>query len=240
MRDHRVFFENRQTTFRLKPGQRLTFDRQAGVEPYCGILNGYAVCPIGAFSYSWSPLIPGMRIGRYTSIAGGLSVPKPRHPIEKLSTSAFMYDSDFSIIKSYIDDTGDRFDGLEPNPQKPLPVIGNDVWIGMGASIMPGVSIGDGAVVAANSVVTKDVPPYAIIGGNPGRLIKFRFDADLIEDLLDTRWWDYRFTDFRGAKLSDPRAVVDMIRHGGKGGNRSIEPYQPPVVKLTDIPTDNS
>ena len=70
-------------------------------------------------------------------------------------------------------------------------VIGNDVWIGMDVRIMPGVTIGDGAVVGTNSLVTKDVPPYAIVGGNPARILKYRFSQDIIDKLLKIKWWDW-------------------------------------------------
>ena len=73
---------------------------------------------------------------------------------------------------------------------KGAPVIGNDVWIGRGTTIMSGITIGDGAVVCASSVVTKDIPAYSIVGGNPARHIRWRFDADTIEKLKATKWWD--------------------------------------------------
>ena len=70
-------------------------------------------------------------------------------------------------------------------------VIGNDVWIGNSATIMQGVTIGDGAIIGTNSLVTKDVEPYTIVGGNPAREIRKRFDADTIDFLLKLRWWDW-------------------------------------------------
>lgn len=70
-------------------------------------------------------------------------------------------------------------------------VVGNDVWIGMDAIVMPGVTIGDGAVISARSVVVKDVEPYAIVGGNPGKQLKKRFDDDVIQSLQAIRWWDW-------------------------------------------------
>lgn len=79
---------------------------------------------------------------------------------------------------------------LDQLPRKGDIVIGNDVWIGRESVILPGVKIGDGAVVAAYSVVTGDVPPYGVVGGNPARLIKLRFDQDLIHRLLELKWWD--------------------------------------------------
>lgn len=76
-------------------------------------------------------------------------------------------------------------------PNKGDTVIGNDVWIGYGATIMPGVTIGDGAIIATKSVVTKDVEPYAIVGGNPAKEIRKRFSDDKIKELLDIKWWDW-------------------------------------------------
>ncbi len=70
-------------------------------------------------------------------------------------------------------------------------IIGNDVWIGMDAFILSGVKIGDGAVVGAKSVVAKDVPPYAIVGGNPAKIIRYRFDPETIDRLLSIAWWDW-------------------------------------------------
>ena len=76
-------------------------------------------------------------------------------------------------------------------PFKGDTVVGNDVWIGRNVTVMPGVHIGDGAIVAANSVVTKDIPAYHIAGGNPVRITKKRFDDDLIDYLLKLKWWDW-------------------------------------------------
>ncbi|MEY3330040.1 MAG: hypothetical protein RLZZ115_2923 [Cyanobacteriota bacterium] len=70
-------------------------------------------------------------------------------------------------------------------------MIGNDVWIGYGATIMPGINIGDGAIIGAQSVVTRDVPSYRIVGGNPAQEIRKRFENSMIEDLLNIRWWDW-------------------------------------------------
>jgi virginiamycin A acetyltransferase len=76
-------------------------------------------------------------------------------------------------------------------PNRGDTVVGNDVWIGYGATIMPGVTIGDGAIVATGTVVTKDVPPYAIVGGNPAAILRHRFDEPTIARLLRIRWWDW-------------------------------------------------
>ena len=80
---------------------------------------------------------------------------------------------------------------LEDLPLKGDTVVGNDVWIGQNVTVMPGVHIGDGAIIAAISVVTKDIPAYSIAGGNPCRVKPKRFDEDLIAYLLDLKWWDW-------------------------------------------------
>lgn len=80
---------------------------------------------------------------------------------------------------------------LDDLPLKGDTIIGNDVWIGQNVTVMPGIHVGDGAIIAANSVVTKDVPAYHIVGGNPAKIIKKRFDDDLIQYLLKIKWWDW-------------------------------------------------
>lgn len=80
---------------------------------------------------------------------------------------------------------------LEDLPLKGDTVVGNDVWIGQNVTILPGVHIGDGAIIGANSLVSKDVPPYCIVGGNPCREIRPRFDKELTEYLLNLKWWDW-------------------------------------------------
>lgn len=76
-------------------------------------------------------------------------------------------------------------------PNKGDTTVGNDVWLGNSATVMPGITIGDGAVVATSAVVTKDVPPYAIVGGNPATVLRYRFGPDTIARLLALRWWDW-------------------------------------------------
>jgi acetyltransferase-like isoleucine patch superfamily enzyme len=84
-----------------------------------------------------------------------------------------------------------NFDGNGHPSSKGDIIIGNDIWIGDNVTIMSGVKIGDGAVIAANSHVVKDVEPYSITGGNPAKLIKYRFTPEQIEKLLEIKWWDW-------------------------------------------------
>jgi len=77
-----------------------------------------------------------------------------------------------------------------------MPIIGNDVWIGNQVTIMPGVKIGDGAVIGAGAVVAKDVPPYAVVVGNPGIVKRLRFSERIVERMLAVRWWRYKIHRF--------------------------------------------
>jgi acetyltransferase-like isoleucine patch superfamily enzyme len=77
-----------------------------------------------------------------------------------------------------------------PTPQGDT-IVGSDVWVGRGSLVMSGVTLGDGCIVAGGAVVTKDVPPYAIVGGNPAKVIRYRFSEEHIEELLQIRWWDW-------------------------------------------------
>lgn len=110
---------------------------------------------------------PHIIIGRYCSIGKNFQCVSTHHDYKAISTHP-LFCSQFS-----------RGDIL----------IGNDVWIGMNVTIMDNVKIGDGAVVAASAIVTKDVPPYAIVGGNPAKIIKYRFDSATIERLIKSQWW---------------------------------------------------
>jgi acetyltransferase-like isoleucine patch superfamily enzyme len=122
--------------------------------------------------------LPKLIIGKYCSIARNCSFIFSHHLINRITTrpSKFMLFSHNQGNKSGFS-RGDI-------------IIGNDVWIGANCTIMYNITIGDGAVIAAGAVVTKSVPPYAIVGGNPAKLIKYRFSEDIIKDLLDLHIWD--------------------------------------------------
>lgn len=120
------------------------------------------------------------KIGAYCSLAPNVAIGDGEHPITWMSTHPFQYGrSSFNGWDEAKDFTGALRVPL--SIAKRMPVIGNDVWIGTNVVVLRGVNIGNGAVVAAGAVVTKDVPPYAIVGGVPARIIKYRFDAEIIE-----------------------------------------------------------
>ena len=125
-------------------------------------------------------------IGKFCSIGPNVLCGLGSHPIDYLTTYPGMYSNNssgaFSFSKNHI--------VKEWNKEV---VIGNDVWIGANSLILGGIEIGNGAIVAAGSVVTKNVPPYAIVGGVPAKVIKFRFHENSIKVLLQSEWWNFDF-----------------------------------------------
>ncbi len=109
------------------------------------------------------------------------------------------------------EDWSGAMDGKE-YPTKGNTVIGNDVWIGYGATIMPGVTIGDGAIIATKAVVTKDVAPYSIVGGNPASEVRKRFTKVEIEELLEIRWWDWPIEKITAHVQSLTGRVIDSAK----------------------------
>lgn len=151
------------------------------------------------------------RIGKFTSIAAMTRINPGNHPMERVSQSHFTYRA-----SAYFDDAQDEPDFFEWRRSQPV-TIGNDVWIGHGAIVLPGRTIGDGAVVAAGAVVTKDVAPYTIVAGVPGKPVRERFAPAIAARLMALGWWDWEHARLRAA-LDDFRTLaVDAFleRHGG-------------------------
>ena len=124
-------------------------------------------------------------IGKFCSIACGAKFlfTSGNHSTKSLSTYTFpVFFDEWGLDAKNICDAWDNKGDI---------VIGNDVWIGFEAVIMPGVKIGDGAIIATRAVVTKDVPPYTIVGGVPAKTIRRRFDDEMIKKLEAMRWWDW-------------------------------------------------
>ena len=138
---------------------------------------------VGDYTYiGGSNKIQNATIGKFCSIGSEVLIGLGIHPTNLKSTyPGFYTNSEYYRVNKEYEFNGDEYKQVN---------IGNDVWIGTRATILDGVNIGDGAIIATGAVVTKDVPPYAIVGGVPATVIKYRFTEERIKELLNELWWD--------------------------------------------------
>jgi acetyltransferase-like isoleucine patch superfamily enzyme len=150
------------------------------------------IIPRGKHTYGPEPKLMGVpdiavgsKIGKFCSIADNLQfIIRGAHMINWITTYPFQALWNIDVPLNDLP------------PHSPI-IIGNDVWIAENVKIKQGVTIGDGAVLATECFVTKDVPPYAVVGGNPARIIKYRFTEEQIKDLLEIKWWDWEDEEIR-------------------------------------------
>lgn len=153
-------------------------DEYVWIGEQCKINN----CHLGKHTYLNSKVnIRNAEIGSFCSIGSNVSINIGKHPTNLISSHPAFYSNNkcFQTFsdKMYFDEYGKV-------------TIGNDVWIGSNVTIMGDIRIGNGAIVAYGAIVTKDVPPYAIVGGIPARVLKYRFDENTIKELLEIKWWE--------------------------------------------------
>jgi len=172
---------------------------------------------LGAFSYQVSGYCFAGRIDRYTSIGENVQIGRQNHAMDLVSTSP-VFSNPRPIFM-----LGDRFAGSaefartsfqhsKSPTQAQVTRIGPDVWIGHGAFICPGVRIGPGAIVAAHAVVSKDVPPFAVVAGNPAEIKRFRFDSDAERAaLIDSKWWMYAPWQLKAFDIRSPLAFAEGV-----------------------------
>jgi len=181
---------------------------------------------IGAYTYILNNVSTKnvTSIGRYCTIAENVVLWNSNHEIEAISAHPMFFSPNLSYLKGFYD----SFDVTEytewykdvyvkrisgKRQKKNTLIIGNDVWIGNGAKILRGVTVGDGAIIGAGAIVTKDVPSYAIVAGNPARIIRYRFSEDIVERLLQIKWWNYGPEILMGLDIMEPsHEVLDQLQ----------------------------
>ena len=237
LREKRIFNHNRKYIENIKLGGVIQFLDNIKVEPYTGFYPFVKIIQAGAFSYShsmhWHPL--DLKMGRYNSIAQNVRHRGYNHPSSLISTSPFVYDHGESVINAFIQDYDPpfnlRFQAIQALPAK----IDNDVWIGDGVLIYPGINISTGTIIATQSVLTKSTGPYEIWGGNPAKLIKKRFEKEIIDLLLATEWWEYKFTDFKNLPINKPDKFCEIFLKV----RNNLEKFSPKLINISEMPGES-
>lgn len=187
---------------------RFSSIRNSVIDPTSTVESGCNIVSVKMDRYSFCGYdceIINATIGAFCSIANDVRIGGAMHPIEWVSTSPVFYKGRDSVRK--------KFSEFE-RPLDKRTTIGNDVWLGGGSFVKQGVTIGDGAIVGMGAVVTKDVPPYAIVGGNPAKLIRMRFDDATIQKILESEWWKLpnEIIQENVQYIRDPKIFLEKIK----------------------------
>jgi acetyltransferase-like isoleucine patch superfamily enzyme len=196
-------------SIRLNPGARIIESRLLG-PVFLNRLSqiGPDVVVGKYFGMNENCFVARTTVGAYCAIGARTAINPFNHPVDWLSIHEFQYHPrSFDWVPEYND-----FVRLKRTPDMFQHVtIGNDVWTGHNVNILPGVSVGDGVVIGAGSVVTKDVPPFSIVAGAPATMRRMRFSDRVIERLLRLRWWDLELSELSGLPFRDVERCLDQI-----------------------------
>lgn len=146
-------------------------------------------------------------IGKFCSISVNVHIAPAHHPTKWLSSSPVFYNS--RVKDLHHEELGRKIHKFNASQKV---IIGNDVWIGVNAMILQGVTIGDGAIIDANAIVTKDIPPYAIAGGVPAKVLNYRFDESTIEELLKYKWWNKPENILKKLPVDDVQESIKILK----------------------------
>ena len=220
----------------LQTGRLAAGSRIEGPTSIIASVSAGAFVDIGAFCNLSGGTINNVRFGRYCSIAAGVVIGMHEHPTDWLTTSRTAYFPQVNGWRELV--APDRADeirrGLRPFKDScPTTEIGHDVWIGQGAFIKSGVTIGTGSIIGARAIVLRDVTPYSIVVGTPGRVVRLRFPEATVERLLALQWWRHSIFDLFSAPLDDIDAALDRVEEMVGAGQ--LAPYEGPVVTAQDL-----
>lgn len=157
----------------------------------------------------WITIESNVKIGKFCSVAPGVFIGAGNHDYNFVTTHPILFDSYYDDVTN-LNSEKRKANGLKDKDC--ATVIGNDVWIGQNAILKRGIRVGNGAVIAGGSVVVKDVPPFAIVGGNPAKIIKFRMSKERIEKVLENgekMWWNKSITEI----VSEIENMYDIERY---------------------------
>ena len=181
--------------------------REAQIGRRCEILSHTRIeyASLGDYSYLGENCeVADAVIGKFTAIANSVRIGAPNHPMGRPSQHRFTY------VPEYYEASASRDRDFFADRRGDRVIVGNDVWVGHAAILLPGVNVGDGAVIAAGAVVSRDVAPYTIVGGVPARPIRKRFDDSVAASLHRIAWWDWpdeiifeRLADFRSEAIEE-------------------------------------
>lgn len=170
----------------------------------------YSTVNIGKYSYVnvGSVIYHGVFIGSYCSIARNCEIGVAKHPVDWLSSHPFQFDkgkyknnSKYNLVNKY--------DWLSHDKT----IIGSDVWIGAKAIIQCGVKIGNGVIIGGGAVVTKDIPDYAIVGGVPAKIIRYRFSEEIRNKLIELKWWELDLDFLTNMNFTDINDCIIKIQN---------------------------
>lgn len=224
-----------------RPGGAVTLPRHSVFEAPCSLkwAQVEGSLELGAFSYQVSGFVCAARIGRYCSFGEQVQIGRQDHPTGWVSTSPYFYLGGRMFGLGEDGFAGaDRFGATRfpirngPATRAKITHIGHDVWIGHGAYVRAGVRIGTGAIVAAHAVVARDVPPYAVVAGNPATVRKLRLPEPLAARMLASEWWRFAPWQLDHLDPSDPAAFCDGVAALTAAGT------EPAALDVIDLRTD--
>lgn len=215
------------------------------LEPFCELRSGrFEIGRLGAFSYlgGGASIVRNVAsIGRFCSIAPNLVAGPVEHPSDFVSAHCMFqgfWGGSWGILRDFYKENQEMIEisrtlyAERYSDENRKIHIGNDVWIGENAFIRRGVKIGDGAIIGARSVVTRDVEPYEIVVGIPAKRLRMRFDPETVSRLLALEWWKYGLSALDGVDFTTIQTAIEKIEKNITSGKAKL--FNPPITTITE------